>query len=219
MAIDLYYMLESPPCRTVLMVAKHLGISLNLIKVDLSKQEHLKPEFVKMNPQHKVPTIVDNGYVLWESRAIITYLVNQYFPNSPLYPTDPQKRGTIERLLQFDIGTLDHRLLDYLGPLFAGKAADEEKHPKFKDTLTVLDEILGTSKFVSGNEVSLADISIIASLSFAESADYDFSEWKNVSNWLASIKKELPYYESVNKEAINNCRDYINLMKNKTQNK
>ncbi len=49
MAIDLYYMLESPPCRTVLMVAKHLNIELNLKNVDLGKREHLKEEFVKVN--------------------------------------------------------------------------------------------------------------------------------------------------------------------------
>ncbi len=49
MAIDLYYMLESPPCRTVLMVAKHLNIELNLKSLDLEKGEHLNEEFVKVN--------------------------------------------------------------------------------------------------------------------------------------------------------------------------
>jgi len=48
MAIDLYYMLESPPCRTVLMVAKHLDIDLNLKNINLEKKEHLREEFIKV---------------------------------------------------------------------------------------------------------------------------------------------------------------------------
>jgi glutathione S-transferase len=60
MAIDLYYMLESPPCRTVLMVAKHLNIELNLKNVDLEKGEHLKEEFVKVNKF----TLISNEIIL-----------------------------------------------------------------------------------------------------------------------------------------------------------
>lgn len=67
MTIDLYYMPESPPCRAVQMVAAHLNIHLNLKNLDLSKGEHYTDqEFVKLNPQHIVPTIVDNGLVLCE---------------------------------------------------------------------------------------------------------------------------------------------------------
>lgn len=67
MTIDLYYMPESPPCRAVEMVAAHLSIPLNLKYLDLSKGEHFtNQDFVMLNPQRVVPTIVDNGFVLWE---------------------------------------------------------------------------------------------------------------------------------------------------------
>lgn len=105
MAIDLYYMVESPPCRTVLMVANRLNIELNLKTVDLSKGEHLSPQFVRLNPCHCVPTLVDQDLVLWESRAIITYLVNRYHPSHTLYPTDPKIRATIDKFLNWDLGT------------------------------------------------------------------------------------------------------------------
>ena len=49
-----------------MMVAKALGIELNLKVVDLQKGEQLKPEFVALNPQHTVPTLVDGDFVLWE---------------------------------------------------------------------------------------------------------------------------------------------------------
>lgn len=50
---------------------------------------------------------------LWESRAIITYLCNQYAPNSPLYPKDVQERALVDKWLQFDLGTLYKSILDF----------------------------------------------------------------------------------------------------------
>ena len=66
MVLDYYYIIRSAPCRGPMMVAKALGIELNLKVVDLQKGEQLKPEFVALNPQHTVPTLVDGDFVLWE---------------------------------------------------------------------------------------------------------------------------------------------------------
>lgn len=55
--------------------------------------------------------IDDNGFVLWESRAIMQYLCNKYAPNSHLYPSEPRQRATVERLLNFDVKTLSHAVL------------------------------------------------------------------------------------------------------------
>lgn len=66
MPIDLYYLPGSAPCRSVLLVAKALGLELNLKPTNLMEGEHLKPEFIKMNPQHTIPTINDDGFALWE---------------------------------------------------------------------------------------------------------------------------------------------------------
>ena len=48
MPIDLYYLPPSPPCRAVMMLAKHLGIHFNLKTVNVLKGEHLKPQFMKV---------------------------------------------------------------------------------------------------------------------------------------------------------------------------
>lgn len=66
MPIDFYYLPGSAPCRAVLLTAKVLDIPLNLKLTELMKGEHLTPEFVKLNPQHTIPTINDNGFCLWE---------------------------------------------------------------------------------------------------------------------------------------------------------
>ena len=70
------------------------------------KGEHLTPEYLKLNPHHTIPTLDDDGFVLYESRAIITYLVDKYAPNSSLYPQDVKKRALVDQALQFDGTTL-----------------------------------------------------------------------------------------------------------------
>jgi len=68
--------------------------------------------FFQMNPQHTIPVIVDNGFVLSESRAILGYLAEKYAKDSTYYPSDPMARGVVNQRLMFDIGTLYQRLLE-----------------------------------------------------------------------------------------------------------
>lgn len=109
MPIDLYYMDASAPCRSVMMTAKMIGVELNLKPLNLMAGEHMKPEFIAINPQHNIPTISDDDLHLNESRAICTYLVNQYGKDDTLYPKDPKVRAVVDQRLYFDMGVFYHR--------------------------------------------------------------------------------------------------------------
>lgn len=74
-------------------------------------REQFNEDFVKINPQHTVPTLDDHGYILTESRAIAIYLIEKNFPSGhSLYPTDARQRALINQKLQFDCGTLYPRI-------------------------------------------------------------------------------------------------------------
>lgn len=100
--LQLYYTLGSPPSRAALMMIRILGLEVDVKKVDLLKGEQKTPEFLKLNPMHQLPVLVDGDFVVTESRAILAYLVNSRKPGSSWYPADPKARAHIDQLLHFE---------------------------------------------------------------------------------------------------------------------
>ncbi|CAG2110528.1 unnamed protein product [Medioppia subpectinata] len=215
MPIDLYYMPESPPSRAVLMVAKHLNVAVNIKHVNITEGEQLKPEFIEINPFHTIPTIVDDDLTLWESRAIMTYLCNQYAPDSALYPEDPEKRAAIDKWLQFDLGSLYKAICDYTDPMWTGSIKlDKQKEQTLCAALEVLDNQLSANKYVTGKVLTLADLSIINGIDYlTDVMEYDITnhkDYKFVAGWQARLKRrELPYYREICEDGIENLRNFV----------
>lgn len=171
------------------MVAKALGIKFNLKLIDTHNKEHLTPEYTKINPQHTIPTLVDNGFAIWESRAILGYLVEQYGKNDSLYPKDPVKRAIVNQRLYFDMGTIYQRFADYFVPIMRlGLPADPEKLKRFEDSVEFFDIFLASSKYAAGDEPTIADYSLLSTWSTIEVTGYDFSRFKNVTRWYNLVK-------------------------------
>lgn len=208
--IELYYTPGSPHCRAVLMCVAALELDVELTKLDMyQKYEHKKPWFVNMNPQHTVPTINDNGFVLWESRAILAYLVNKYAGDDKrsLYPTEPEARANVDRLLYFDNGTLYKNIVDYFHPqLMSGEEADERKANALKQSLDYIDIFLEKTAYCAGDQLTIADFSILASITQLEGMDYRITSYPNLCKWVQRMKSELPFYESCNAAGIQQFR-------------
>ncbi|XP_021941262.1 uncharacterized protein LOC110840492 [Zootermopsis nevadensis] len=197
MSLDLYYVLPSPPCRAVMLLAKTLGLELNLKKTDLLAKEQLKPEFLKINPQHTVPTLVDDGFILWESHAILGYLVNQYGKDDSLYPKEPKKRAVIDQRLHFDTGVLFPRLAAFCLGHRGGKVPDEEIRTKAEEALEFLDKFMENQEWVAGSSISIADYSVAADILLADVIDYDLSKFPNVLKWYSEVKKAIVGYDEI----------------------
>nr|CAA63952.1 GST-5 [Musca domestica] len=192
--MDLYYFPISAPCRSVLMTAKALGIELNKKPLRVFKGEQLAPEFLKINPQHTIPTLVDNDFVLWESRAIMIYLVEKYGKqDDPLYPSCPKKRALINQRLYFDMGTLYKSYSDYFYPqVKQNKPADPELLKKIYAALEMFNTLLATSKYAAGETLTLADLALLASVSTMDVYDIDVRKYENVARWYDLVKETAP---------------------------
>lgn len=104
--IVLYHFPLSGPSRGALLAARAVNVQLEIKIVDLLKKEQLKEDFLKINPQHCVPTLDDEGFVVWESRAIACYLADKYGKDDELYPKDLKRRAIVNQRLHFDGSSL-----------------------------------------------------------------------------------------------------------------
>ncbi|XP_017026652.1 uncharacterized protein [Drosophila kikkawai] len=194
--MDFYYMPGSSGCRTVQMVAKAVGVELNKKLLNTMEGEQLKPEFVKLNPQHTIPTLVDNGFSIWESRAIAVYLVEKYGKDDSLFPKDPKKQAVVNQRLYFDMGTLNDAFAKYYYPLFrTGQPGSEEDFKKIETAFGFLNTFLEGQDYVAGDNLTVADIAILALVSTFDIIEFDFSKYTNVVRWYANAKKVTPGWD------------------------
>ena len=108
MSLDFYHGHGSPYGWRVWLALEHLGIAYEPRILSFSEKDHLKPDFVAINPRHRVPTIVDEGFVLWESLAILEYLDERFgAAKARLYPGSAADRARIRRLIREDEEDLD----------------------------------------------------------------------------------------------------------------
>lgn len=195
--MKLYHFPVSPNCRRVLAVAYHLGIDLELEEVDLPKGEHLQPSFIRLNPNHKVPTLVDGDFVLWESGAIMVYLASLK-PGTSLWSSEPRVQADINRWLFWhaanwgpacSIFIYEHLVKKLTGqgppdPAELGKG--EEQFHRFA---TVLDDYLQGRAWLVGENVTLADYAVGSMLDLAGTAHYPLEKYRNITHWYGDIEK------------------------------
>jgi glutathione S-transferase len=183
----------------VAMTVRQLHVSVTEKRVDLKNGEHLRPEFVKMNPTHTVPTVVDNGFVLWEPQAIMRYLCNQYSRETPLYPKEPKRRAIVDRWLDFD-RTLNEVVKDLIlaKEVIPGKFPVEEKMIEYKKLMRVFDRMVGHQHYVNGEHLTIADLALVATIQKIHVFRFDLNEFQNIWRYFTAIRTELPYFDEIN---------------------
>src|SRR5438105_5399606 len=98
MALDFYHGHGSPYSWRVWLALEYKAIPYQLKLLSFAEGDTRKPEFVAINPRHQVPTIVDEGFALWESTVILEYLDERFDTGAKLYPGDARERARIRRL-------------------------------------------------------------------------------------------------------------------------
>ncbi len=101
MAISFYYGSGSPYAWRVWLALEHKQLPYTLTTLSFSAGDTRKPEFLELNPRHRVPVIIDGDFVLYESVAIVKYLEDGY-PQSggALFPIEARRRAIVRRIIQ-----------------------------------------------------------------------------------------------------------------------
>jgi len=197
--ITLYHSVASAHSRGALFTIRNLGLDVDIKTLNLPAKEQLRPEFIKINPQHCVPTIVDGDFILWESRAIAVYLIDSRAPDSPLYPTDAKKRALVNSRLYFDAGTLYKRIRDICFPIiYLGETTiPDDKRKALFEAFEWLNGFLEGNDYIAGDVVTIADLFAVSTMLSIINAGCDIGTFKNIVAWLDRCKTLPGYDENV----------------------
>ena len=175
-----------------------------------------------MNPQHSLPTLVDDdGYVLWDSHAIMAYLVSKYATSDSLYPSDIKTRALVDQRLHFDSGVAFRTLTQILVRIFkqvtpilvivlipqrpmifqGKKNVDQKDVDSALEVYSFVETFLEGREWIAGDSVTIADFSFISSLtSFNVAVKIEESKYPKLAGYLKRAEC-LPGYEA-NKEGL-----------------
>ena len=202
--INLYVFPPSPRAFKVLATAAHLGLEHTVRFVDLTKGEQDTPEFAALNPNRRMPVLEEDGFVLWESNAILQYLAAKK-PESGLLPTDARGRADVTRWQCWDLAHWDPACAilifeNLVKKLLAMGEPDPKEiargHERFQAVAEVLDGQLKERRFITGNSPTVADFSIGAPLNLARPAGIPLDEYPQIKRWHATLS-ELPAWRKV----------------------
>jgi glutathione S-transferase len=193
--MKLYHNPLSPNCRRVTLTAAYLGIPYEEEVLDLGNGEHKSTDYMGLNPNGMIPTLVDGDFKLWESRGIVQYLASKK-PESGLLGRNDNERADIARWQNWDAAHLARHVGTILwekvikGMFNMGdtdQAAVDEATGEVRRFFAVLDSCLAGQQYLVGDTLTVADLTVAATLTYAEPLQLPVSEFQNLRAWLNRI--------------------------------
>lgn len=210
MSITLYYGSGSPFAWRVQLALEHKALPYERKVLSFSAGDTRKPEFVALNPRHRVPTVTDGDFVIYESNAIVAYLEAAYpGRGSPLFPGDARERATVWRLMmEVDnyVEAATDPVIDYA---FSTKPEERDPQKLAEARKAATEEFAQMSRYMKGDflvgPLSAADFSLYPLVAFmwrckVKLPDFDaeglltpqLQAWKRRMEALPYLDKTIP---------------------------
>jgi len=198
--MKLYSIHNSNNCRRVNATIQHLGLEVDVAEQAMGDLK--KPEYLALNPNGKVPTLVDGDLRLWEGRAIMQYLASK--KESTLWPNDAARRADIARWQFWEAAHLSRGTGAYaFENLFKKIFMKQEPDPvalaagekEWRLFAPVLDAQLANRKWILGNDLTLADFSVGGCFSYAEPSGLPMGDYGHIKAWLSRLG-EIPAWRN-----------------------
>ena len=192
MTMKLYYSEVLNPRKTCA-VATYLKSPVSFERVSLARGEHRTPAFRALNPNAKVPVLVDGDTTLWESNAIMCYLARK--AGSDLWPQD-DRQIEILRWLMWDAnefsqqaGTLyfEYIIKPYFGLGGPDPGAVARATEGFERLAAVLESHLTGRSYLVGDALSVADFAVAITLPYASEAHLPLGGFPQMRRWYAQL--------------------------------
>jgi glutathione S-transferase len=170
----------------VLWMAGELGLTYDHKDWLPRSPETRTPEYRALNPNGRVPTIDDDGFILSESMAINFYLAKKH--KSPLYPADPKNEALAMQWSLWETDRLDRQVVNYMRHSKELPAAERKQEvadaawKEIVESFDVLERALAKSAWLAGPQFSVGDLNVAAALYRALAMD--LGKWPHLQAWL-----------------------------------
>jgi len=150
----------------VLWCLAELDLAYERIDAGMAFGKNDRPEYLAMNPNGRVPTLVDGDYVLWESNSVMRYLNLAYGGGSLIYPPSPQARAAVDRWLDWTLSTLQPVDRPVFWALVRTPVEKRDMVAIQKDVdaeavvWRIPEALLASRRFIEGDQFTIADIAI-----------------------------------------------------------
>ena len=210
MSITLYYGSGSPYAWRVQLALEHKALAYERKVLSFSAGDTRKPEFVALNPRHRVPTLTDGDFTIYESNAIVAYLEAAYpGRGASLFPGDARNQATVWRLMM----EVDNYVQEATDPIveYAFYAKPEERDPQklIAARKNATEEFAQMSRYMKGDflagPLSAADFQLYPQVAFmwrckVKLPDFDaeglltpqLAAWKKRMEALPYLDKTIP---------------------------
>jgi glutathione S-transferase len=164
-----------PPSLRVLGIValkNHLSLDCEVQTIDLGRGDQLTPQYLALNPNNKMPTLEDDGFVLWESNAILFYMAAKR-PDGGLWPSDLRGQAEVLRWLAWESAHWD---AESWGMVVFEKASK-----------AVLNDSLRGKTWLVGERLTIADFSIAGFVPLAERMALPVEEFPEILRWYRGL--------------------------------
>ncbi|YAF95949.1 MAG: glutathione S-transferase family protein [Nodularia sp. CChRGM 3473] len=178
--LTFYYNCQSPIARRVWLALLEKGIAFESVVLKLD-DDQFQPDFLAINPFHHIPVIVDDGFSVLESIAILDYLESKY-PTPALLPTEPQALATVRMVQMVTTNELFPKAISLI--------YENEDLPKFVKIKEHIDKVLhfftkalGDRPFFGSEQLTLADIVAGTIVPFLPKLGFFLSNYPKLNDW------------------------------------
>lgn len=193
--MKLYHHPLSPNGRRVLLTAAYLGIPLESQVVDITKGEQNAPDYLALNPNGMIPTLIDGDQTVWESRAIVQYLASKK-PESGLLGKGEMDRINIARWQCWDaahvMANIFTLVFETVLKAMLGMGAPDQNairgaREQLKRFCGAMDASLKGKQYLVGDSLTVADLTVAASFTYADALKLPIDQFPNVKSWFDRI--------------------------------
>jgi glutathione S-transferase len=191
------YWIKAQAPRRVLALVKHLRVDAELVEIDLMRGGLKTPDYAALNPNRKVPTLIDGDLVLWESSAIMAHLCVKQ--GSDMWPRhDPAEQVEMLRWLSWN----DHHWSPAVAPFYfehvvkatfelgsPDSASLKSGVPDFLKFATVLDGHLEGRSYAACGRLTIADFQLASMASYWRESEMPLQAFPNIVRWIDGLMR------------------------------